>query len=258
MPPESGQHFKECFIFKLNQRFNRKHLFSSLLWILPFGGFVVGYFATNHFLCSGQLTTPNIIGKPLAEAIFVLSNNKLGMRLLMQQENVTVPEGTILDQVPKPLQKIRPHQNVFVTISTKKQLSYAFDSWSKQYQDALDLAAQKKIEVEAFFLHSQYPSGMCIAQSPAVGQQLEKNKIIVYISSGEKKLSIMPDFRGLFLTDIQADLANYDVRAEIFHVDQQLTDHTCSSCKIIDQQPTPGSIVDRSKSLHVQFSVAAL
>jgi len=57
---------------------------------------------------------PSTLGKNIQEAAGILSSNNLGMRILAEREDAILPEGMVLDQIPKPGRKIRPNQHVFV------------------------------------------------------------------------------------------------------------------------------------------------
>ena len=124
----------------------------GLRWLAPFGGFLVGYLMTGYLFHRAELPTPHVIGKPLYEAVQMLSNARLGLRLLAQREEPTLAEGTVLDQLPCPGQRTRPNQNVFVTISTKQPQLQTPDWWGKRVKDVTSEIEQKGLVAKVFWL----------------------------------------------------------------------------------------------------------
>jgi len=234
----------------------RRKLF-SVLWFIPFISFLVGYLITGYFLRKIDLETPNVLGKSIQEALPLLSEHHLSIRLLQQREDSLLPEGTILDQLPRPGQKIRPNQSVFVTIAAKGRLLAMPDLWGKKRKEASALMAKQGIETKEIGLHTSFSRGMCIAQSPSAGRNLTARKALVYVSDGASPICIMPRLTGAMIGDVQAALAAHAVRAEIIHDQPMSPDHNCAQCKIIEQQPVPGAIIDTSHALQVQLKVAS-
>ena len=215
----------------------------------------MGYLIAGYFLRKSDLVAPNIMGKSLQEGIALLSENHLGLRLLHQQEDSTLPEGTILDQLPRPQQKIRPNQNVFVTVSIKQRSATINDFWGKRDQEVVALLTKNGIEPSIIHVFGSYSRGMCVGQFPSAGQMEQQKQVTLYISAGLSSIFIMPNLKGLLLKSIQNFMHHNDVRAEIFHVTVPAPDHSCEQCIVVDQQPESGAIVDLSKSLLVQLRV---
>jgi beta-lactam-binding protein with PASTA domain len=225
----------------------------SLLWILPFLGFLLGYLITGHFVQRKDIITPNILGKPLHEAIETLSNLQVGTRLLGQREEPAMQSGIILDQIPHPGQKIRPNQNIFVTISVKKRSSGMPDFYGKKYKEAAEIAAAKGLELRSCYVLSNHPRGLCVAQWPVAGEYAENKRGLLLFSAGATSLCIMPQYKGKLMADVERLLDGQNVRAELIHEQPVPEDHRCSTCVITDQRPAAGSIVDLTNTLHIQF-----
>lgn len=255
-PSSSRYQSQELEIFKYLEKSTFKNKFHLFLWIIPFVAFLIGYLIADSFLHKTSLSAPNVIGKLLSEAVQTLSKHHLGVRLLQQRPDATLPEGTILDQLPKPNQKIRPNQHVFVTVSTRQRSIAAPDFWGKKESDVLASVAKESIDPQIIHIQSAYPAGMCIAQIPHVGQECENKKMVLYISGTKEQKSIMPNLKGSLLSVVEESLRHHDIRAEIFHTYTPSPEHQCANCKIIDQQPVPGAIIDMSKGLQFQFRVA--
>ncbi len=239
---------------KLLEQTTHKKTFRGL-WLIPFLGFFIGYFVAGYFLQKADITTPNIIGKSLHESLEILSNERLGVRLLAQREDQGLPEGFVLDQFPRQAQKIRPNQTIFITLSTKQRSVTMPDLYGKTSDQITQIVESKGLEAKIYTMYAPQPTGTCIAQIPLPDETLVSKKVTLYISDGSPTLSIMPSFIGKNISSVEDTLHDYDVRAELFHLSEQPADHVCHNCVIIDQQPSPGSIVDLSGTLHIQFSL---
>jgi serine/threonine-protein kinase len=241
---------------KMLNKVGSKKSSSPLYWLMPFFSFVVGYFVIAYFFHKADYNVPNVIGKSLNEAVRILSQSQLGVRLLQEREESTLAEGTIIDQLPRPAQKIRPNQTVFITMAVRTKRQQMPDLWGKPHKEVVRILNQRGLEGGIVFVPAAYPEGMCIAQLPAAGQELYTHKTTVYFSAGAYHLCIMPNLRGTLLDDAQEALRKHDVRAEIIHEGDVLAGHICAECKIVDQEPVPGAIVNSAQGLTVQLKVA--
>ena len=229
----------------------------GLRWLAPFGGFLVGYLLTGYFFHRAELPTPHVIGKPLHEAVQMLSNARLGLRLLAQREEPTLPEGTVLEQLPSPGQRTRPNQNVFVTISTKEPQQQTPDWWGKRVKEAVSDIEHKGLVSKIWWLEGPYPKGMCVAQIPTAQQPLAGKTVTILGSLGPSPLHIMPSFKGMTVPELEQLLQGKDVRVQYFHHMQELgPDHVCTACRVADQQPAAGALVDLGKTLAVQLDLS--
>lgn len=225
-------------------------------WLLPFFSFVVGYLITGHFIQKREIPSPSVIGKPLTQAVELLSEHHLGARMLAQREEPTLPEATVLDQLPKPGQKVRPNQCVFLTLSTKQPPQQTPDYWGKRIKEVLPLLEKQGMQVTLISLKSSYPQGMCMGQVPTMGQPQSGKAITLFVSTGPSGLAIMPSFHGLSVPAFEALLEHKDIRVEYVHAKPVEDGHECSVCTIDDQQPAPGAIIDLGRTLHVQVKLA--
>lgn len=225
----------------------------SLLWLLPFIGFFIGYVVAGYFVQKKDVPTPDVIGKSLTQSIQLLSQERLGVRLLTQREEPTLPEGTILDQLPRPGQKMRPNQTVFVTISTKQPPLETPDWWGKRIKDIVPLLEKRNLNYNIVQLQSNYPQGMCIAQVPTAGQPLAVKTVTLFISQGPSPLAVMPNFKGLTVSAFERLLEQKDIRVEYVHERAVAENHTCQDCVITAQQPVAGAMVATNKTIDLQI-----
>ena len=221
----------------------------------PFFGFLIGYFVTHWLMQKNEVITPNVLGKSLQESVVILSRNNLSVRLLHEREDAVLPEGTILDQIPKPCQKVKPNQIVFVTISKKESPMIVPDFNGFQRNDAITSAEKKGILLKTFLIEADLPKGRCIAQYPQAGATFKNKQMIVYFSSGPSSFSIVPSFKNQSVNDIDTFLKSNNVQVEILHENSITEDHQCLLCTIVDQHPSAGSIIDLSRKNTIQLQV---
>jgi beta-lactam-binding protein with PASTA domain len=208
------------------------------------------------FLQKKSIDTPNIIGRSLQQGMIILSNKGLSLRLLREQEDADLPQGVVLDQIPKPKQKIRPSQNIFVTISKKPKQALTPDFLGNNQKDITKGCLKKSIQSKLFWIKSFYPTNTCIAQYPQPGQALDGNKVTVYVSQGSEQLFVVPDLKHCLASDVLKYFDGENIMIDVFHIQQIEDGHVCFDCKVVDQKPMPGSIVDLSKMLHMQIQVS--
>lgn len=228
---------------------------SRVVFIIPFVGFIIGYFMTYWFMQKTAIPTPNIIGKSLQESVSVLSKNCLGVRLLREQEDAVLPEGTVLDQIPRPYQRVRPNQNIFVTVSKKEGQVQVPDFWGQKHEEMLETAKKRGITIRAFFIPNTFAKNCCVAQYPQVNQLFTQKKLLAYFSMGPESLYVMPSLKGCIVKDIRDFFEQHNVAFEVFHDKTMAPDHECLSCKIVEQRPTAGSIIDLQRKFVVQLQV---
>lgn len=227
----------------------------NFLWIFPFLFFVLGYFVLYFLFQKNEIITPNIIGKDLYIAIKLLAKENLSFKLLREQEDADLPEGIILDQIPKFGQKIKSTQNILVTVSKKPAPLLAPEFMGQNYEDILKKSTKLGIQVKPFWIKSFYPKDICIAQSPYVGQRVSERRMILLISEGQESLCVVPDFKNHKISQLQDLFKRDNINFEVFHNHSVENNHACLECDIVDQKPIYGSIIDLNKKLFIQLQV---
>ncbi len=199
---------------------------------------------------------PNVIGRSLQDGVAILSEHRLGTRLIREQEDASMPEGAILDQIPRSGNKIRLNQNVFVTISKKPSVFQAPNFIGSNIKEIQTKANRNDIEILNVNLFTSYPNGSCFAQYPKSGVQLARRRLVVLSSKGMFPLVIVPSFKGLLVEQVKDFLRKSEVQYDIEHSSGFSDDHVCSLCHVIDQRPIPGSIIslDQPIQIHLQVS----
>lgn len=214
---------------------------NTLLIFLPFLTFLVTYFIVGFFVQSTSQPTPLVLGKNLQQAVSILSEKHLSLRLIREKIDATVQPGTIIDQIPKPGANIRPNQHVFVTIAAKPQPKLMPKIRGLRLDEAVNTCESVGISAVTVTVVSPLPEGLCVGQNPAPGNPIERSAATLFISGGQNKLAVMPDLIGLSYPELEKRMKGVDVRLA-FSLPEDLTEPN-SELFVSDQQPEAGAIV---------------
>ena len=224
-------------------------------WFLPFLFFIAGYFFINYFYKKQDISAPDIVGKSICDAASALSKNKLNLRIIKEKEDATFTHGTILSQDPKIGKKIKQNQTVFVTVATNPPPAIAPFLVGKNQKEINQALKDKGLRSKVFLLNSNQPQGICLAQIPKQNEPLDNKKITIYVSSGNSKSIIMPDFKGLKISDIASLVEDNKIDLEITHSSPVEDEHKCSYCIIEHQKPLSGTLIAPNKKIILQLQV---
>jgi len=228
----------------------------NYLWAFPFICFLLGYLMLKKISNLGELPAPSLVGKKLQDAVTILSEKNLNLRILAQKNDADLPQGTILSQTPAAKQLIKPHQALHIVLSKKPEKQIA-PQLIGNYEKTIETLLQKNnIRYKKQYLPSNCPKNSCIAQHPATGKPLEDNKIILYLSSGNSKPVLLPDFSGKPVPEITTFLNQYENIDVCITHSPKTSNHICDqTCIITQQRPLAGSLVtlNAEKPLLVQL-----
>jgi len=204
-----------------------------------------------------KISAPTIVGKKLLEAIAELSDHNLNVRIITQKEDPDLPQGTILSQTPKAGMSIKPNNSIYVVISKKPHKILCPMLINKKMNDIFQDLKEKNIRNKSYLLPSNCPISSCIAQFPSAGKMLKKNNVITYISFGNKKPVLVPNFKNKKLDDVLEFLNNYPIEAEVFNSARYIKKSTHDDFIVVNQKPLAGSIVnlDKNKPMLLQLKI---
>lgn len=196
------------------------------------------------------IKTPHLIGKYVHDVMPYLTQHNLNLRLIEEKEDADIPEGIIINQIPTSNSTIKPYQTIFI-ITTKKPPAKRTPSFICQTIEAIMNQCKKnEIIPHIYYVPHSYPHGTCFAQYPQQNDPLEKNKITLYISSGDNKPIIWPNFIGKTVQEVTEFLHEYEIQPHIIFN----TVHNAEAI-IIDQRPTAGTLLtlDEKKTVTVHL-----
>lgn len=232
--------------------------FKNLLWTLPFLSFIGGYLLLDSLYHPKEIETPALVGKSIEQALAILSEHNLNVRLLTYKEDETLAQGTIVSQTPCQTQKIKPNQSVFLIVSTKPKKIKAPNLLGLSINDIDPITKKNKIHVQSFYIQSNYPQNQCFAQQPMPGQDLVDDTMLIYLCTPKSNMVLIPHLKDKPLATVLEFLKTHNVTYEITHTSLSSLNHECNNCIVSDQRPLSGSIVTMSeeKPLHMQLQAS--
>lgn len=224
------------------------------VWILPLICFYGTYFAFHCFFAPKILITPSLIGKQLPEAVQILSDIHLNMRILSQKEDTELTPGTIISQTPSAHSSIRPHQSIFVVISRQAEQKKAPNFLQKRNDDCNKIAQNNELVVKTYQV-PYFIDDICIGQIPDPHKPLHDNRISLYISKEPSKQFVLPSFKKRTLEEVTEFLTEKGIKYTVTHAKHIEAQHSCKNCSVIQQKPLAGSFIDSKKPLTIQLFV---
>jgi len=226
---------------------------NNYLWLTPFLSFALGYSIMHHMFRAPAITTPHLVGKHVHEILPLVTQHKLNLRLIDQKEEATIPEGIILNQTPQTGTLIKQNQHLFIVTTKKPTVMKAPHCIGNTIDQLTHQLHTIGISPRIYYLPHPYPEKMCFAQSPQTQEPLEKNRLIIYISSGNNKPIIWPDFTGLPLNEVIEFLEKYAIQPHIIND----APHSHAEYHVKDQRPFAGTLLtlDEKKPLSVQLRI---
>jgi beta-lactam-binding protein with PASTA domain len=228
-------------------------------WLFPFLSFFTGFFFLRYFYYFPSFPTPVLVGKDIYQAVRILSDLTLNVRILKEQENNDLPQGTILYQIPDAGQPIKAHQSVFLVIS-HKSAALRMPNFIGKSMSAIEKEVQNLgISLKSYSItHNNYPSEVCFAQIPALNSIIQQKRITLYIATHNNKPILWPDFRNKTVQETHEFLLHHDIipayLIDTFPIEfEDIPPHAY----IKDQRPFSGSllILDSQHTLKPQFQI---
>lgn len=231
----------------------------NMLWTIPFISFMGGYLLLQSYFGNNKTTVPLLVGKPIKQAVCLLSEHMLIPRIIAEKEDPHMPVGTIIQQKPAHGTSIRWHQTVMLTVSKLPDPVLVPQVVGKKVADMVPQLSKMGIQAQVYELPSyDAVQGVCFAQWPSAGHEIKPDgKLILYCSKNTQKPYIVPDFRGTSLVQAQQVCEQHAITCQVIHQYVAAEDHDCAACVVINQRPLPGTLLtfDPTKKLLFQFQV---
>ncbi len=161
------------------------------------------------------IETPLLVGSTINDAIIQLSQLNLNAKVITQKIDPYCPTGTIISQTPKPGNKIKPNQSIFLVITKQPDKPIAPDICGLNIEQVKNILENQGLKAKFFHIYSQYPKNTCIAQWPNSHEffnQTKNNCLIVYVSGNQENIKILPDFRNQQINLVKEKLSNKQYR----------------------------------------------
>ncbi len=228
----------------------------SLLWLMPFFSFFIGYQLVRFLTHTVVVVVPPLVGLHVQDAIKILSADRLNVRILGEKEDPDSPSGVIISQSPGHGKKVKPHQSIFLVITRRPPTPKTPALCGLSLEEIKAKAAQERIEIAPYFMESSYPKNSCFAQDHVPGEELDRKSLTVYISKGTNPLRVVPSFKGKTAEEVANFLKPFGIKIEFVHEGLD-KDHDCKQCLVTEQAPLPGSIIDVAASPTIKLTTSA-
>ncbi len=214
----------------------------------------MGFLTLRILVPSEKIEVPSIVGKDIREAIFVLSEQNLGLRVVGTKFSSDIPQDIVVSQLPPPQVEVRRDRTIEVVISGGSRVVIIPSLIGKRVREARVDLSRKGSKIDTMsYIYSKAVQGEIVAQDPPAHiSSSRKEGLDILVSLGPRNPQFyMPDFRGKKLgeeTDLLEKLPlNIGKIKEVPFAGEEGI--------VIFQSPLPGSQVDAETS--VEFTVSA-
>lgn len=228
----------------------------DILFITPFCAFFAGYLLFTSIAPNQQTTTPDLITLELPKALRCASEARLNIRILYEQEDALLPDGTVINQVPVAHTVVKPQQTMWVTI-TKKPPVQKIDFLGKTSTEIQTQATLHGLQASIHHIPDPYAHNTCIAQNPGPQDPLIDKKLTCYISKKQKPYYIAPRLISSSLKEIRAAFEGEPVIIDVLYASPALAKMDEELLVITDQRPLPGHHCRGAEGLYLQLFVSA-
>lgn len=203
------------------------------------------------------MQVPALVGLTLSQAVMELSQRELNIRMLAFHEDPDIAPNTIINQIPVAGSSIKSHQRVFVVVAKEPETFRAPRLVGVTLDQAQQIAKKHDVRIKQYSIaSSKYPKNMVVAQSPHEGDALKDKTITVYVCGGDEQTIVFPDFYGLPVSVVQQFCSQQEIGLDLVYVTAYDEKYSYDQCIVKNQRPLAGSLVDISKGIKAQVSVA--
>ena len=219
----------------------------ALLALATIAVFVIALLVARSLLSgsSGEVNTPNVKGKSVAEAQEILAGKGLRVGDITEKFSDKVAKGLIIDQDPAGDILLKKGDEVDLTVSKGVELVVIPDGLIGLPQaDARRSLKAAGLVVAVVAQNSDRPPGQVLDVNPPAGSQVPKGgTVTLTVSNGLVKV---PRVVGMSLADARAALvqAGFRVVAD--------PDTSPDDAQVLSQNPAPGSFVAYGSTVTLQ------
>jgi len=203
-----------------------------------------------------DIVVPDVVGKKLEEAIFLLSKSNLGTKITGERFSEEVPENFVLSQTPPPGTKVRKDRVVDLVISGGARSLSSPEVVGMKLREAKIYLSQFGISIlNISYIYSVADEGEVIAQDPPEGSKMYQGRgINLLVSSGPPKLKLMmPNLIGENIDKVAQQLRKVSIKVAMVKEETSLKEKGT----IIDQSPPAGSIIDENSRVELVVSTGS-
>ena len=203
--------------------------------------------------------TPNLIGTPFSTAASLLTGAGLNLGLITQAVSLTVPEGTVISQVPAAGSPTIPGSYVNVTVSYNFTLVNIPNIVGDTQAAAISAIVSAGFSVGSIgeTASNTVPAGIVILQSPLPGAVLSPTTPVSFsISTGAvgPQSFVVPNVNGLTQSAASSAITSAGLTVGTVTPSQALS---VPVGDVYSQTPQPGAYAAGGSAVNLQVSAAA-
>jgi eukaryotic-like serine/threonine-protein kinase len=239
---------------KLTRRYQKREL-PTFIWVLImlFSMSLAGILVFNFVALplwvgvNEEITVPDVCGRPIEEAKNELIKAGLKFEIKAQQFS-NLPKDIVISQYPLPARKVIKEKVVELSVSRGKEkikIPWVEGMSLPQAQNLLKSAGLEIGEIIYEYSAQATPDNI-IGTEPKIDAVVYKgSKVNIIVSQGEPE-TIMPNFIGMSLKEVQEEASKIGVTVEIKYVTK-----ASPLGMILTQKPTAGTTMKKGESLEL-------
>ncbi|MFI0513238.1 Stk1 family PASTA domain-containing Ser/Thr kinase [Streptomyces sp. WSLK1-5] len=223
---------------------------------------LVGAILIGQWIFSGggagndQVTVPNLVNQPQAEAAKQLGNVDLKLGEVTQKACENTAKGNICEQNPTGGTKVDKQSTVSIVVSTgapkvavPSVLGQDVDKATETLEgDQYQFVVKTKKQV------STEEPGTVLDQDPRLGAEVEKGSTVTLTIAKAEEKSTVPDVIGRSCDDAKAQMQANNLVGNCTEVE---TEDTNQIGKVISTSPQAGTQADKNSQVTIQIGKAA-
>lgn len=211
----------------------------SFIWLVPFGGFAIGYILATLFFSGRSVEVPELVGLTLVQGATRASARQLNIRVIAEKEDRDLPAGTIISQKPLAHQTAKTQQVIYVAISKCPETKKTPSLVGIPHEQATQELNKETIKSHLIPINIPATPNSVIAQCPAANEPLHE-PVVLYYAQPTAINYIFPDCTNRSLTEVLEFLAKHELKAAVTYQTPQQPDHTYH---VTQQRPLPGTVI---------------
>lgn len=209
-----------------------------------------GYYVFDQAVEGGDIVTvPDIVNRPIGEAMSLLNQNGLEAGEQIPQSNASIPVYHVVAQRPAAGTVVRKGRKIVPTVSVGPTYARTPKLVTLSESEARDQIKAQRFQVGtlARIAHPE-PMGHVLAQYPGPDRDIGSGtEIHLLISAGpSSRRFFMPDLAGKSVQQAMQELARYPVHPVAITVDDR---PDAPYDTVLDQDPDPFTLVEEDQQV---------
>jgi len=213
----------------------------------------MGFLVLRILVSPQEIKVPSIVGKEVEEALVLLGEQDLALKLMGKKYSSQIPEGVIISQFPSPGTKVHKNREIKVFISGGTRLAVTPSLVGKSQREAKIYLAQRGLRLgKVSYIYAQVPQGEVVSQDPSPQAEVDvENGVNILVSLGMRNPQFyMPDFVGIKIEEVKVLFDKLSLRIGKIKESPSLGEEGV----VISQFPSSGAMVDAETPIELTVS----